>query len=33
MRIFLVGILSVAALAQTASFEAATIKPAGPEEI
>jgi len=33
MRIFLVGIFSVAALAQTASFEAATIKPAGPEEI
>ncbi|HVW12153.1 MAG TPA: TIGR03435 family protein [Bryobacteraceae bacterium] len=32
MRTLLIGIVSVAALAQTASFEAATIKPAGPEE-
>ena len=33
MRMFLVAIHSVAALAQTASFEAVTIKPAGPEEV
>ncbi|HEY4087436.1 MAG TPA: TIGR03435 family protein [Bryobacteraceae bacterium] len=32
MKMILVAIVSVAALAQTASFEAVTIKPAGPEE-
>jgi uncharacterized protein (TIGR03435 family) len=33
MTMFLIGIVSIAAVAQTASFEAATIKPAGPEEV
>jgi uncharacterized protein (TIGR03435 family) len=32
MRMFLIGLVSIAAVAQTASFEVATIKPAGPEE-
>jgi len=32
MRTLLIGVVSLTALAQTASFEAVTIRPAGPEE-
>lgn len=32
MRTLLIGLVSLTALAQTASFEAVTIRPAGPEE-